>query len=471
MTSKKASQGGFTVAKILGPEAQSAVVVTLGCAKNQVDSEVIIGLLSQNGFEVVNDINQAEVAIVNTCGFLEESVAESIDCILELLSYKDGGSLKQVIVTGCMVARYRDELADQLPEVDSFVAPSQLPDLVKVIRAGGSSVLSTIKSSDSFLYDHDTPRVLADWQHSAYVKIGEGCNRPCTFCIIPKLRGTPRFRPITSVVKELRDLASLGVREVSLIAQDTTAYRDPIEHTGLKELLRAVNKSAPLKWIRLLYAYPSGIDEELLRLMVESEKICNYLDLPLQHVSESILGAMKRPQGKCGARSSVELIKKHAPELALRTTFIVGFPGETEDDVTELEKFVAEGHFSSVGVFCYSNEDECEASGYSDQIPEKLKAERRERIMFAQQRVVFDRLSPMIDQELEVIIDGPHNDTDLLLVGRTEFQAPEVDGEIIINDLEIDKAEIDQIIPGTFAKIRITELAAYDLLGTLVAVE
>jgi ribosomal protein S12 methylthiotransferase len=328
-----------------------------------------------------------------------------------------------------------------------------------------------------FLYDDTMPRQLATKSHMAYVKVGEGCNRPCTFCIIPKIRGTMRSRTIESVVREVTALSQMGVREVNLVAQDLTSYgldlkkEDGSGSRQLTELLRALDASGAVDWVRLLYAYPIGIDEALLDAIRDLPRVVEYLDLPLQHASEAVLARMKRPLGRYSPRKIVELITSRAPELALRTTFIVGFPGETDADVKELEDFIREGHFASVGIFTYSAEAGTPAHDLEGQVSEKVKKSRLARLMKAQQEVLKDRLSRYIGKSIQVLVEGAHDETDLLVVGRARFQAPEVDGIVIINDAEglSDGQSLQALLqPGSMVTVEVTEIAGYDLIGRVV---
>ena len=442
-----------------------AAVVTLGCAKNQVDSEVMLGTLAQSGFELVKDVNIADVAIVNTCGFLESAVKESIDTIIDLGQLKQSGRLRKLIVAGCMVERYGPELADTLPEVDAFITTDDLKRVGEVAGTSSTGSLFRAAGRPYFLYDETTPRILSTQSHSVYVKISEGCVRPCTFCIIPTIRGPIRSRTIDSVVNEIKDLSHGGVKEVNLVAQDLTAFGLDRKERGLSDLLRAIDRETGITWVRLLYAYPVGVDQRLLETIVGLPSVCNYLDIPLQHSSESILKEMKRPLGKYSPRKIVEFIKNVTPEVKLRTTFIVGFPGETEADIDDLAAFISEGHFASVGVFAYSNERGTPAHELAGHLPESIKEERRARLMDAQKDIVERDLSRIVGQRLEVMIDGTHQETDLLLTARTRFQAPEVDGVVIINDSELEGADI---FPGKICQVEVTEVAGYDLVARIV---
>jgi ribosomal protein S12 methylthiotransferase len=445
-----------------------AAIVTLGCAKNQVDSEVMIGVLRNTGFEIVNDLSRADVAIVNTCGFLESAVKESVDCVLELSELKKSGSLRRLLVAGCMVERYKGDIRKALPEVDSFIALDGLLSVGQAALGEDDSLRDILHEGARpyFLYDETMPRHLASQSHMAYVKVSEGCNRPCAFCIIPQIRGSMRSRTVDSITREVQALAAQGVKEMNLVAQDLTAYGTDTGSARLVDLLRSLDAAKAAQWVRLLYAYPVGVDDELLAAITELPSVCKYLDVPLQHASESVLKMMKRPVGRFGSRRFVEYVRAQAPTIKLRTTFIVGFPGETEADVAELEKFVAEGHFESVGVFTYSPEQGTDAFEMKDQISEKEKRIRRDRIMLAQQKVRIARNDEYIGQEFEVLVEGPHEETDMLLTARTRFQAPEVDGTVLINDVAEGLGEVTS---GHLGRVKITEISGYDLVGTLIA--
>jgi ribosomal protein S12 methylthiotransferase len=444
-----------------------AAVVTLGCAKNQVDSEVMIGVLRNSGFEIVNDLKRADVAVVNTCGFLESAVKESVDCVLELSELKRSGSLRRLLVAGCMVERYKGDIRKALPEVDSFIALDGLLSVGQAALGTDDSLRDILHEGARpyFLYDDTMPRHLASQRHMAYVKVSEGCNRPCAFCIIPQIRGAMRSRTIESIAREVQALGAQGVREINLVAQDLTSFgADKGER--LVDLLRQLDASKAAAWIRLLYAYPVGVDDELLSAIVELPTVCDYLDVPLQHSSEEVLRAMKRPIGRFGSRRFVEYVRATAPAIKLRTTFIVGFPGETEDDIKDLEAFVTDGHFESVGVFTYSPEPGTAAHDLTGQISEKEKRARRDRVMLAQQKVRVARNQEYIGKRIEVLVEGPHEETDMLLSARTRFQAPEVDGSVLINDVAEGLGGVES---GHLGGVEITEISGYDLVGTLVS--
>ncbi len=464
-----------------GPDfAGNVMLVTLGCAKNLVDSEIMLGNLVARGFQPVVEAEQADLIVVNTCAFLQSAVDEGIDRILELSELKKNGRCKRLVVAGCMVERYRGQLVEALPEVDQFVSTDELLNVGAVSETTDQCFEEARRPY--FVYDESMPRLRSTGGHTAYVKVSEGCNRPCTFCIIPKIRGSFRSRQIDSIVKEVENLVLDGVKEVNFVAQDLTAFGsdlDSLKKPKLGELLARIGeqaKSLPTHWIRLLYAYPVGVTEELMRTISETPNICSYLDIPLQHISNDVLKRMHRPLGEKGTRRLVEQMRAVAPDVALRTTFIVGFPGETEQDVDLLEEFIREGHFTHVGIFTYSQEEESQAFSLPDQVSDEIKNARKERLMQVQQEIVAKRLAAWQGQRVRVLVDGAHSDTDLLMVGRTEWQAPETDGEVIINDvddlLRNDDGDIGaEQLRGRFVEVEITEIAGYDLVGRLVSVD
>lgn len=444
-------------------------IISLGCAKNLVDSEVMLGKLRESNFEIAGNIEEAELIVINTCGFLQSAVSEAIDTILEAAKYKKTGACKKLVVAGCMVERYRDKLREELPEVDAFLSVDDILNIDLDVQT--SPALSDPKHRAGFLYDDTMPRVLSSGGHLAYVKIAEGCNRPCAFCIIPKLRGSYRSRRSDSVMREIRGFLTSGVKEINLIAQDTTNYgKDLNEQISIHNLLDEISKISIDGdfWIRLMYAYPLGINERLLKQMRDNPHICNYIDLPLQHISSGVLRAMKRPLGEEKTRELVRNMKRLNPALSLRTTFIVGFPGETEKDVELLSDFIAEGHFDHVGVFAYSQEEEASAFGLGDKIPDAEKQQRVKRLMLCQQGVVRKKLAALVGTRQKVLIEGFHPETELLLAGRMEGQAPEVDGMVIINEINDDagKSDISQYY-NRFTQVEITDFKGYDLIGRL----
>lgn len=441
---------------------QKVSMVSLGCAKNLVDAEVMLGHLPAERFEIVTDESQAEIIIVNTCAFIEDAKEESVETILEVADYKQNGCCRLLVVTGCLPQRYAKELATDLPEVDIFIGTGELTRLVELIDAhqpqGGPLQAIDIPQ---YLYDHTTPRVKSSPFYSTYVKIAEGCDNHCSYCIIPQLRGPLRSRSIESVVTEVAGLVADGVKEVNLIAQDLTAFGvDHNDGSTLAGLLRELVKIEGLQWLRLLYAYPEGISDELIELMAAEEKVCNYLDVPFQHINDTVLSLMNRRIDQQAIRGLVERLRQAIPDLTLRTSFIVGFPGETEQQFAELLAFVKEGHFDRVGVFRYSREEGTPAATLPDQVPERIKKSRLEKLMKAQQRVSFRRNRALVDRIEPVLVEGYSEETELLLSGRSVRQAPDIDGQVYITD---GHAEIGDIVP-----LRITDSSDYDLIGEIV---
>ena len=448
-------------------------IVSLGCAKNLVDSEVMLGVLAEKGFRPVPNPEDAELVIVNTCGFLQNAVEEGIDRILEIVELKNTGRCKKLIVAGCMVERYRDSLAQELPEVDAFVSIDEIAAIGDKYSTSDSCFDNNRKPT--YLYDHNTPRLLSTGGNLAYVKIAEGCNRPCSFCIIPKIRGSYRSRRLDSVLAETQGLIDSGVKEIDYIAQDVTFFGNDLKDSK-ESLVALIDSLSSLKipedfWFRILYTYPAGISEELVKRLGNTPHLCNYLDLPLQHISDKVLKNMRRPLGESKTRKLIADIKRWNPAVTLRTTFIVGFPGETEEDVQVLEGFIREGHFDHVGIFAYSQEEEAHAFNYPEQVITEEGERRRDRLMKVQQSIVAEKLSKRIDAVERVLVEGFHPDTDLLLVGRTVWQAPEVDGQVIINDLGslTENPNAISSIIGTFQQVQFTEVSGYDLVGTIIS--
>jgi ribosomal protein S12 methylthiotransferase len=437
-------------------------MVSLGCAKNLVDAEVILGFLPEERFEIVTEEAQAEIIIVNTCAFISDAKEESVETILEVADQKKHGRCRLLVVAGCLPQRYPAELAAELPEVDIFMGTGDLPRIVELIEAWQSQgeTLQAVGQPE-YLYDHTTPRVKSSPFYSAYVKIAEGCSNHCSYCIIPQLRGQLRSRSIDSVVAEVRRMTADGVKEINLIAQDITAFgADRSDGARLETLLRELVKIDELHWLRLLYAYPDGVSDELIELMASEDKICTYLDLPLQHIDNTILGLMNRPMDQQAIRSLIERLRRRMPDVTLRTSFIVGFPGETEQQFTELLRFVNEGHFDRVGVFRYSCEEGTPAASLPNQVPERVKKARLEKLMKAQQRVSFRRNRALVGRIEPVLVEGYSEETELLLRGRSIRQAPDIDGLVYIT---AGQADVGSIVP-----LRITDSSDYDLIGEIV---
>jgi ribosomal protein S12 methylthiotransferase len=441
---------------------QKVSLVSLGCPKNLVDAEVMLGHLPPDRFEITTDESRADIIIVNTCSFIKDAKEESVETILEVADYKKTGNCRLLVVTGCLPQRYREELAAELTEVDLFLGTSDAPRIVELLdsHSPGGGQLQAVGLPD-YLYDHTTPRVKSSPFYSVYVKIAEGCANHCSYCIIPQLRGGLRSRSIASVVEEVTRLVGEGVKEVNLIAQDVTAFgADRPEGGRLEDLLRELVKIDGLHWLRLLYAYPDGISEELIDLIAKEEKICNYLDIPIQHIDDSILGMMNRRVDGAAVRDLLDRLRRRIPDITLRTSFIVGFPGETEEQFARLLDFVTEGHFERVGVFRYSREEGTAAAALADQIPERVKATRYRKLMKAQSRVSFRKNRALVGRIEPVLVEGYSEETDLLLRGRSVRQAPDVDGQVYIT---AGQAEIGDIV-----SLRVTDSSEYDLIGEIV---
>jgi ribosomal protein S12 methylthiotransferase len=436
-------------------------MVNLGCPKNLVDGEVMLGLLAQEGYAITLDPEQAEVLMVNTCSFINEAKEESIDTILELSHYKTGNSTKQLIVTGCLAQRYGQELRESLPEVDVFVGTGEFVRVTEILKQK-RSVLDgpvTYIGAAHVLPDHTAPRLTTTPFYTSYLKIAEGCNHKCAFCIIPKIRGLQESRPIDSLVSEARLLVAQGVRELNLIAQDLTAYgRERRDGTTLLGLLRTLSKVEGLDWLRLLYCYPNYLDEPLLRYIAEEEKICAYLDMPLQHISDRMLRTMRREKSGDGIRRLLERIRAYVPGIVLRTSFIVGFPGEQEEDFQQLLSFVSEAEIDHVGVFRYSQEEGTAAGVLPDQIPEEVKEERWQRLMERQARIVRKKHLALVGGTQDVLVGG--HDEQGRLWGRMRGQAPDIDGVVLLDHIQTETGEI---LP-----VRITGVAGYDLRATQI---
>jgi ribosomal protein S12 methylthiotransferase len=422
---------------------KSVYMVNLGCPKNLVDGEVMLGLLAREGYSVSLDPEQAEVLMVNTCSFINEAKEESIDTILELARHKEKNSTKQLIVTGCLAQRYGQELRESLPEVDVFVGTGEFMRIAEVLahkRALLDEPAAYIGAAH-ILPDHTVPRIATTPFYTAYLKVAEGCNHKCAFCIIPKIRGPQESRPIASLVAEAERLAAQGVKELNLIAQDLTAYgRERRDGTTLLALLRALCQVEGIAWIRLLYCYPNYLDEPLLRAIAEEEKICSYLDMPLQHISDRMLRTMRREKSGDGIRRLLERIRTAIPGVVLRTSFIVGFPGEQEEDFAQLLEFVDEAAIDHVGVFRYSQEEGTAAGTMTDQVPEEIKHDRWRQVMERQARVVRRKNLTLIGSEQEVLVCEV--DTQGRLWGRTRGQAQEIDGVTYLSRCHAESGEI-----------------------------
>ena len=434
--------------------------ISLGCDKNLVDSEVMLGLLAAKGYRMVDDEMQADIIIVNTCCFIHDAKEESIQTILEMAQYKTDGGLKVLVVTGCLAQRYQQEILDEIPEVDAVLGTTSYDKIVEAVEealAGKGHV--EVEDIDA-LPLVDTRRLVTTGGHFAYLKIAEGCDKHCTYCIIPKIRGDFRSVPMERLVKEAGELAEQGVKELILVAQETTLYgKDLYGEKSLHRLLRELCRISGIRWIRLLYCYPEEIDENLIQIMKEEKKICHYLDLPIQHANDDILKRMGRRTSKNQLEEIIGRLRREIPDIALRTTLITGFPGETKEQHEELMEFVDEMEFDRLGVFTYSPEEDTPAAGMPDQVPEEVKEERQAEIMELQQEIVFDQAEAMIGREVLVMIEGKVADENAY-VGRTYKDAPNVDGLIFINT----EAEL---MSGDFAKVKVTGALEYDLIGEL----
>lgn len=429
-------------------------IVSLGCSKNLVDSELILGSLKEEGYEVSSSEKDADVIIVNTCGFIGDAKRESINTILELSEYKRQGKCEKLIVTGCLVERYADELKRELPEVDSFWGTGNLLKIGQVLKK--EKIKKFHKSPPGTIYDPDTPRVLTTLSHTAYVKVSEGCSRTCSFCIIPKMRGLMKSRGANSIVGEVKNLAGLGVKEINLIAQDMTSYGRDIG-TNLEDLLRELVKVDSIRWIRIHYCYPWGFTDSLVNLIASEEKILPYIDMPLQHINDRILKLMDRRTTGKKIREIMNKLRTEIDNLVLRTTFIVGFPGETEEEFNELLDFVEEARFERAGAFKYSQEEGTKAGEMPDQIPYEVKEERYEKLMEVQSEVSLRKNQALIGTKHEGFIEGTENGN---YIARISSQAPEVDGITHVK-------RTNKLKSGDLVNIKITDVDIYDLFGEL----
>lgn len=431
--------------------------MSLGCAKNQVDAEVMLGLLSREGYEVVNQSEKADIIIINTCGFIGPAKEESIQAIFEQIKYKQQGSCKSIIVTGCLAQRYSKELLDEIPEIDAVVGTGNYSRIVEILNEMNGGQRKSYLDNLSAPEKDGLPRMLSSDRATAYLKIAEGCDNYCTYCIIPKLRGHFRSRSISSLKKESKILVKNGTRELVLIAQDVSRYgQDSKGQFNLISLLKELCSLPDLKRIRLMYCYPDRINEELIDFIAEEKKVCNYLDIPIQHINQNILLNMNRISDNEQIRNLLVTLKKSIPDIVLRTSLIVGFPGESETEFEELMSFVEEGHFQHVGVFPYSREEDTPAAYYDKQVDESIKIERRNRLMAAQAKVSKRLLRARQGQQCEVLIEGMESEG--FYYGRSYGEAPEVDGLVYVHSSTPLKT-------GEFIKTKITKVFNYDLLG------
>jgi ribosomal protein S12 methylthiotransferase len=459
-------KGEAAVAKTVG-------LIGLGCAKNRVDGEVMLGLLQQAGYEVAAEPEQADTLIIHTCGFIGAAKEESIDTILEAAEWRKQG--KRLVVTGCLVQRYAQDLLKEIPEIDAFMGTADLHRIVEVCNrvTASSPTLASRQGArrkpvepkvwlgdPPYLYDADTPRLLSTPSHYAYVKVAEGCSYRCSFCSIPSMRGDQRSRTIESIVQEAKNLAARGVKELILISQNTTAYgRDLYGKPCLPSLLRALAAVEGIEWVRFLYAYPADVRDDVIAAIAEEPKVCNYLEMPLQHCNARVLKAMNRGGSREEMEQLITKLRHRIPGLTLRTTFIVGFPGETVEAFRELESFVESARFERMGAFTYSPEEGTPAGAMPGQIAPGIKARRQHRLMEHQRDISWAYNQTLIGQRLRVLIDG-FSDAEQMWEGRYEGQAPEIDGVVYVQG--------EHLMPGAFAQVEVTEATEYDLIGRLV---
>ena len=435
--------------------------ISLGCDKNLVDTEVMLGMLASRGYEMTNDEQEADIIVINTCCFIHDAKEESIQNILEMAEYKKNGSAKALIVTGCMAERYRQEILDEIPEVDEVLGTTAYDRILDAVDAALAGQHEVMTADLDALPLPETKRLVTTGGHFAYLKIAEGCDKHCTYCIIPKIRGNFRSVPMERLLKEAQDLAEQGVKELILVAQETTLYgKDLYGEKSLPKLLRELCKISGIRWIRILYCYPEEITDELIEVMKEEPKICHYLDLPIQHANDTILKRMGRRTSKQELIDIVQKLRKEIPDICLRTTLITGFPGETQEQHEEVMEFIDTLEFDRLGAFTYSPEEDTPAATFEDQIDEEVKEDRQADIMELQQEIAFDKAEDMIGREVLVMIEGKVADENAY-VGRTYRDAPNVDGLIFINtDVEL--------ISGDFAKVKVTGALDYDLIGELM---
>lgn len=436
--------------------------VSLGCNKNQVDTEIMLGYLYNAGYELTSQLEDAEIILINTCGFVQEAVEESIQTILEFARFKLEGKCKVLVVTGCMVQRYKNEIKKEMPEIDAILGTgdfTRVVDVIEKVLRGEEEVWKYTPSK--YLYNENTPRILTTPWYWAYVKIAEGCNNCCSYCTIPSIRGEFRSRKIESVVREVENLAEKGVKEINLIAQDVTNFGiDNYDEYKLSSLLKTLARVENIAWLRLLYAYPTGVTNELIRVIAQEGKICKYLDLPLQHIADSVLQKMNRKGRKKDILALLHKLRREIPEIVLRTSLIVGFPGETEKDFKELEEFVQDVEFERLGVFKYSREEGTFAAELPEQVPEEVKEERYHRLMRIQQKISLKKNRALKGKVLEVLVEGYLQEGQNVLIGRSRRDAPEIDGVVYVYG--------SNAMPGDIIKARITEGLEYDLVGEVV---
>ena len=435
--------------------------ISLGCDKNLVDTEVMLGLLASRGYEMTDDETQADIIVINTCCFIHDAKEESIQNILEMAEYKKAGQAKALIVTGCLAERYRQEIIDEIPEVDEVLGTTAYDQILDAVDAALAGRHSVVISDLDALPMPETKRLVTTGGHFAYLKIAEGCDKHCTYCIIPKIRGNFRSVPMERLVKEAEELAEQGVKELILVAQETTLYgKDLYGEKSLHRLIKELCKISGIRWIRILYCYPEEITDELIQVIKEEPKVCHYLDLPIQHANDAVLRRMGRRASKEELVNIIGKLRREIPDICLRTTLITGFPGETQAQHEELMDFVDEMEFDRLGVFTYSPEEDTPAAVMPDQIDEEVKKERQAELMELQQDIVFENARNMTGREVLVMVEGKVADENAY-VGRTYRDAPNVDGLIFINTDE-------ELISGDFVRVKVTGASEYDLIGELI---
>ncbi len=452
---------------------KNVLFISLGCDKNLVDSEKMLGLLSESGYTIVEDEEEADAIVINTCCFIHDAKEESIETILEMASWKEKGRLQALVITGCLAQRYKDEIAAELPEVDAVIGTSGYTEIVpvldKLLKVSGTEEAQTdgecplvyCPSIDLLLPSLPDKRMVTTGAYTAYLKIAEGCNKRCTYCVIPYIRGRYRSFPVEDLLKEAERLVAGGARELILIAQETTVYGvDLYGRKMLPELLRKLCRLEGLDWIRILYCYPEEITDELIQVMKEEKKVCHYLDIPIQHSEDAILKRMGRRTNRAELTALIEKLRKEIPDIILRTTLITGFPGETEEDFAQMAAFVEEMQFDRLGVFTYSPEEGTKAAVMEDQIDEEVKEARRDHIMELQQDISAAAASAMVGREMSVLIEGYLYEEDIY-VGRTYMDAPKVDGNVFVRSEE-------EMISGDIVPVRITGASEYDLMGDVI---
>lgn len=437
-------------------------LISLGCSKNLVDSENFIGILvNKRGFEVTSELNEADMIIVNTCGFIGDAKKESIETILEVSELKETGNLKKIIVTGCLAQRYSEEILKELHEVDAVIGTGEIDKIEKVVDEILNDKHPVETSSMDFLANANTDRILTTASHTAYLKISEGCDRRCTYCIIPQLRGKLRSRTIEDILVEANNLVKSGIRELNLLAQETTEYGiDLYKEKSLAKLMKELVKIEDLKWLRTYYMYPDSVTDELIQVMKTEDKICKYFDIPIQHVSDSILQNMGRAKTGAHLKDILYRIRREIPNATFRTSVIVGFPGETQEDFEELRDFLEEFQFDYVGVFKYSREEDTKAYDMDNQVPEEIKEERWVELTNLQSKIAENKNRGMLGQTVEVMIDGVSTESEYLLEGRTKGQALEIDGKVLTND--------GTAKPGEIVKVKLEQNFDYDFIGPIV---